>query len=567
MLERLRITNFALIDKLDIQFGDGLNVLTGATGAGKSIIIGAIGFAAGNKGSEEIIRTGADNSIVEAEFQLDENTASNDANKLTEYLTEENKITLKREYKKSGGKSFIGKKQVNLTTLKGISKELFSILGQHSHQALLDPSTHIRHLDNFANIQSELSDLKRLYKNALSYKEELSYARRNAREIGERIELLKFQISEIKNANLQSDEENDLKIEKKLLENSRQIKESGELAISTLLESDGSVVEKIGETVKTIRQVETGHNEIKEILGIISGASDSINEATIRIRNFIDNIDDDPNRLEEINARLQEIFRLKKKYDSDIRGLLEYAEKSGNELHGLKLKSNDPGVIEKKLNEILIKLNSTAGKISRKRKSAKKLLEELVSSNLSTMGMDKAQFAIEISSKEDPNGIYGADGNNLAGDASGFDLVEFFFCANPGEGLKQLTKIASGGEISRVMLALKNAFLKNSFRRCEIFDEIDVGISGEVASKVAEQLKELSRKHQVICITHLHQIAAIADQHFKVFKKRVKGRSVTIVKNLGPEERVEEIAALLSGKSITEKAIARAREIIGSSDN
>jgi len=566
MLNRLRIKNFALIDELEVEFGPGLNVLTGSTGAGKSIIVNAIELTAGSRASDEAIRTGKDSASVETEFEFDKIDSEN-KNELAEFATNGRSVTLRRKLKRSGGgKAYIGKKAVNLAVLKRISGYLVSILGQHSHQSLLDPATHIAYLDDFAGHGADLVDLRRLFNNILELREKLSFAERNRIEIKDRMELLRYQISEINNARLRDDEEESLKKEKKLLENSRVIRESGEMAIAILVESDGSVIERVGETEKILRDSMGGQEQSSDILGLINTAADSINEAAIKIRNFVDSIDDNPERLEEINSRLQEIFRLKKKYNTDIPGILDYAAKSKDELAALHLKSGDPESIRIDLDHRRKELNRLAGKISDARKSAKIILEKSVQDNLSQMGMQKARFVIEITSQESEDGIYNIDGIDLAGNSSGIDLVEFLFCANPGEGLKPLAKIASGGEISRVMLALKNAFLRDSQGACEIFDEIDVGISGEAASRVADQLKLLSTSHQVICITHLHQIASVADHHFRVFKKKIKDRSVTKIEKLYSEDRVREIASLLSGKSITKKAIEGAREILKNSD-
>jgi DNA repair protein RecN (Recombination protein N) len=562
MLNRLRIENIALIDELEVKFGRGLNVLTGSTGAGKSVIVNAIELAAGIRASEETIRTGKNKALVESEFGI-EGLDPASRNELSEYITDNRTITLRREIKRSGGgKAYIGEKPVNLSTLKQVAGYIVSILGQHSHQSLLNPSTHINYLDDFTGLDDDLAELKRLYNNVVDLREKLSFAERNRIEIKDRMELLKFQLSEIERAGLRSDEEESLKNEKKILENSRAITESGELAIAILLESDGSVIDRVGETGKILRDSSEGQSQFSDILGLISSAADSINEAAVKIRNFIDAVEDNPERLEEINSRLQEIFRLKKKYGTDITGILEYAKKSEAELAGLQLKTGDPETFRTKLEEERAKLNRLAEKISDARKTAKEKLENSVQENLSKMAMQKARFDIEITSEEDENGIFNIKGIDLAGNSSGIDLVEFLFCANPGEGLKPLAKIASGGEISRVMLALKNAFLSKSGGGCEIFDEIDVGISGEAASMVADQLKLLAGSHQVICITHLHQIASAADRHFKVFKKRVKNRFITGIERLQSEERVREIASLLSGKSITQKAIEGAREIL-----
>jgi DNA repair protein RecN (Recombination protein N) len=565
MLNRLRIENIALIDELEVKFGRGLNVLTGSTGAGKSVIVNAIELASGIRASEETIRTGKNKALVEAEFEIDDIDPFSGTD-LAGYISDNHTITLRREIKRSGGgKAYIGKKPVNLSTLKQAAGYIVSILGQHSHQSLLDPSTHINYLDDFADLNDDLTELKRLFNNVVDLKEKLSFAERNRIEIKDRMELLKFQLSEIERAGLRPDEEESLKKEKKLLENSRAITESGELAIAILLESDGSIIDRVGETEKILRDSTEEQSQFSDILGLISSAADSINEAAIKIRNFIDAMEDNPERLEEINLRLQEVFRLKKKYGTDITGILEYARKSKAELAGLQVKTDDPETFRIKLGEERAKLNRLAEKISDARKAAKDKLENSVQENLSKMAMQKARFDIEIACEGDNDGIYNINCIDLAGNSSGIDLVEFLFCANPGEGLKPLAKIASGGEVSRVMLALKNAFLSKTGGGCEIFDEIDVGISGEAASMVADQLKLLARSRQVICITHLHQIASAADHHFKVFKKRVKNRFISRIERLQSEERVREIASLLSGKSITQKAIEGAREILKNS--
>jgi DNA repair protein RecN (Recombination protein N) len=561
MLKRLRIKNFALIDELEVDFGEGLNVITGTTGAGKSIIVGAIEFALGKRGSDEIVRTGKDSAAVEAEFEVS-GIGAGDKEEAEAFITDK-KIVIKRNYRKQGGgKAYVGNKPVNLPNLKTLSGHLISILGQHSHQVLLDPAAHIGFLDSYAELHRDLAGLRDLYDQAYELKNRLSHAGRNALEVKERIELLEFQITEIEKADMRENEEEPLKSEKRLLENARVIRESGEMAISALLEADGSAVERIGESQKALRDVDTGQIEFADILGLIGSAADSINEAALKIRNFIDAIDDNPVRLEEINSRLQEIFRLRKKYQADIRGILDYAENSRRELCELRARAVDPESIRKEFDEKSTDLSRLALKISDARKSAAKKLEKFVTGKLSEIGLQKARFVIDFAVREEPNGLYFIDGRYLAGDHSGFDKVEFMFCANPGEGLKPLAAIASGGEISRVMLALKNAFLVGAYDRCEIFDEIDVGISGEVAARVAEQLKKLAGHHQVICVTHLPQIASQADHHFRVFKTREKGRSVTRIEELHSEDRVREIAALLSGKSITPQAIKGAREIL-----
>jgi DNA repair protein RecN (Recombination protein N) len=564
MLSRLHIENFALIDTLDIEFGDGLNVLTGSTGAGKSIIVGALDLILGGRGSEEVIRTGESASIVEASFKLDSQEPSRILKENYDIVIDDDRnIIFRREYKrKGGGRAFIESSQVSIAALKDISEHLADILGQHSHQALLNPATHCTYLDRYAGIEAEVTELKTLYNKTIELRESLLSSDRIAREISDRIDLLTYQVSEIDKAGLKISEEESLKEEKKLLENSQKIHETAEWIIRLLLEDEGSAIEKIGQAEKGLGTIASSSEAIIAIIDALRGASDTVRETVLDLKNLTERIDDNPMRLEEVNERLDEIFRLKKKYGTSIAEVIKYSENAGAELSLLKTREHDTRSLKERFEKSLFELNMLAEKVSLFRKKARPSLEKLVVEKLALMGIPKAQFAIEITKTESDTGLYVGNGKPFSGDALGFDIVEFQFCANPGEGLKPLARIASGGEISRVMLALKNAFLRKKGGTCEVFDEIDVGISGDVAAKVARQLYELSKKHQVICITHLAQIASMADYHFRVYKSSQKGRSVTRVIPLNYDDRVREIASLISGEKISPKSLAGAEELL-----
>ncbi len=564
MLSHLHIENFALIDLLDVDFGEGLNVLTGSTGAGKSIIVGALDLILGGRGSEELIRTGEPACVVEAAFKTESAELSSLLKQRFDITPVNRTITIRREYKrKGGGRAFIEGSQISLSELKDLSGQLADILGQHSHQALLDPATHCGYLDSFAGLEEKVSDLRTLYNKAVNLKNDLLASERMARELGDRIDLLNFQLNEIDRTDLKIGEEEKLKDEKKLLENSLKIHEAIEAANRLLLEDDGSAMEKIGEAVKGLGGIVAFSDSAKEIAVSLGGISDSLRDSVNDLESLAAKIGDDPARLEEINLRLDEIFRLKKKYGANIEEVLAYGDKSRAELNSLKARKHENQNLKVNFSEAVANLNDLAQKISAERKKAGPSLEKLVTSNLILMGIPKAQFHIDIRKIEASEAaLYKVENINLSGDATGFDVIEFQFCANPGEGLKALAKIASGGEISRVMLALKNAFLRKRGGACEVFDEIDVGISGDVAAKVARQLKELAKKHQVICITHLAQIASLGDRHFRVYKEAQKGRSVTRVQVLDRDERVKEIASLISGEKISPKALAGAEELL-----
>jgi DNA repair protein RecN (Recombination protein N) len=563
MLSHLHIENFALIDQLDIDFGEGLNVLTGSTGAGKSIIVGALDLILGGRGSEEIIRTGEAACIVEGIFTLESPGLLKRLKDSLDIAVENKTITIRREYKrKGGGRAFIEDTQVSLSELKEISEDLADILGQHSHQALLDPATHCEYLDRYAGLEGRVADLRAIFNSAVSLRSDLQSADRVAKEINDRIDLLSFQLNEIELTDLKIGEEEKLKDEKKLLENSQKIRDIVQWTTRILLEDDGSAIEKIGEAEKGLNPIAPASETVKEIAAALRSASDSIRESVNALESLAAKLDDDPLRLEEVNVRLDEIFRLRKKYGGTIEDILKFANNSSGELSSLKAKEFDTKNLKELFDKVALKLSELGQEVSAARKKARPSLEKLVIEKLVLMGIPKAQFQIEITYADNQDGFYIIDSKQLGGDATGFDIVEFQFCANPGEGLKPLAKIASGGEISRVMLALKNAFLHKRGGGCEVFDEIDVGISGDVAAKVARQLKELSKKHQVICITHLAQIASMGDRHFRVFKSAQKGRSVTRVEGLNREERVNEIASLISGEKISPKALAGAEELL-----
>ena len=563
MLSRLHIENFALIDILDLEFGDGLNILTGSTGAGKSIIIGALDLILGGRGSEEVVRTGESLCVVEAQFTVSDKTLKQYLKEKIEINPTEKKFVIRREYKrKGGGRAFIENSQVSISDLKDLSEYLGDILGQHSHQALLNPTTHSGYLDKFADLEGQVAELRSTYNKTISLREELASADRIAREISDKIDLLSFQIGEIEKAFLQAGEEEKLKDEKRFLENAQKIRETADLASALILEEDGSAIEKIGEAEKSLTGLAQVSDKIKEIIPSLRASSESLKDVVINLKNLVGRMDDDPQRLEQVNERLDEIFRLKKKYGADVAEILRYAEKSERELKSLKSKQSDSANLQSRFSESLRNLNQQAAVISKARKKAAPELEKIVMDKLGLMGIPKAQFVISMTLQDSLDGLYSYENRKLSGDSTGFDIVEFQFCANPGEGLKPLAKIASGGEISRIMLALKNAFLRRKGNTFEVFDEIDVGISGEIAAKVARQLLELSGKHQVICITHLAQIAALADHHFKVFKNSDKKRVVTRVIKLDSDARIEEIAGLLSSDKVSAKAIESAKELI-----
>jgi len=434
MLSRLHIENFALIDNLDIEFGDGLNVLTGATGAGKSIIIGALDLILGGRGSEETIRTGEQTCLVEAEFQLHEKSLRAYLRESHEVEIDGESIVIRREYKRrGGGRAFIEGSQVSLSALKEISGQLADILGQHSHQTLLDPATHCGYLDHFAGLDDRVAELRNQYGLATELRDELAAADRIAREIADRIDLLVFQMNEIERSRLKSGEEDSLREEKKLLENSQRIRETADSIVHALLEDGGSAIEKIGEAEKALAAIAGAAEPLKKIIDSLKIASGTLGDSVIDLKNLVERLDVDPARLEEINERLSEIYRLKKKYGATIDDILAYADKSSDELKKLKARELDTKTLKERFDKAVGELNLLAREISSFRGKAAPQLEKLVIEKLILMGIPKAQFVIQIGISENESGLYELENKRLSGDAIGYDIVEFQFCANPGE--------------------------------------------------------------------------------------------------------------------------------------
>ncbi len=543
MLKELRIKNFAIIDDLKVRFEERLNVLTGETGAGKSIIVDALSLALGSRAQSDLIRTGEKEAVVQAYFEVGADE------KFIDLGIDVSDGLILRRYISSAGKSrsYINDVMVNLQTLAELGKSLLDIHGQHEHQSLMSVEKHGILLDLYGKLYTDRENVKSLYEEVQVLKREKTELTQKVKDRAHRVDLLKFQINEIDTASLKPGEKEVLIEERRILTNLNKLKELIETSYALLYGTEGSCIERLSSIIAKVKEMSSIDESVTETLTLLESAMPLVDDAAIFLRGFKDRYDLDPGRLSEVEDRLELIKRLEKKYSEGIETILAYRGEAKKELKGLEFTDERLESLENELKsreEILLR---AALSLSKKRKEVGKKAEELIGKELKELAFSKAAFKIDI--------------RQAAITSNGLDRVEFMFSANPGEPPKSLTKIASGGELSRVMLALKSILADVDNIPILIFDEVDAGIGGRTAERVAKKLKVISNKHQVLCTTHLPQIASLGDFHLKVGKRRKEERVCVEVKELSGEERLDEIARMLSGK-ITEVSLKHAQELL-----
>jgi DNA repair protein RecN (Recombination protein N) len=563
MLLHLDIHNVALIDRVSIELGEGLNILTGETGAGKSIIIDSINSVLGGRVSKDLIRTGKDRALVEAVFQLDDGRLDYLLGSLGLDPEEDGTVLLSREVTSSGKSTCrINGKLVTVSMLREIGEKLIDIHGQHDNQSLLKTENHLELLDSFDG--DKISKLKANYVELLNeYRAIRNKLRELSGDMGERerrMDLLRFQIEEIKKSNLKPGEEEELKRQRKLLSNAEKI--IGILSSTYDLLYGGraegfSVTDAISSTLSGLGTISDLDERYSRIYEKIETLTYQLEDVVEEIRNERDRVDFSPELLEETDERLDLIFRLKRKYGNSIEDINAYCKKCEVELQELIDSTEISEKLQSRLYTLEKELYDAALKLNASRNNAAKVLESQIGKELAELEMKNAQFkvSIEFNDEKDANG-------QRRYTTSGLDKVEFLFSANAGEPLKPLSKIASGGEMARVMLAIKTILADVDRIPTLIFDEIDSGISGKAANKVGEKLSYISGKHQVICVTHLTQIACMADNHFLIEKTSKEGNTYTMVKKITGTQRRDEIARLLGGISISPITIQHAEEML-----
>ncbi|KAB8128480.1 DNA repair protein RecN [Gracilibacillus oryzae] len=566
MLTELSIKNFAIIDQLSITFQKGLTVLTGETGAGKSIIIDALSLLTGGRGSVEYIRHGEKKAELEGLFIIDEehHPIFEKAEQLGMDINEDNMVVLHRTISQSG-KSIcrVNGKLTTLGILKEIGQLMLDIHSQHETQALLDPEKHIELLDYFyQTVQPNFIDeYKAIYKNWKSLQLRYERQNKNEKELAQRLDLLQFQLKEIQSANLIPNEDDELLEERNKLQNFEKIYQNLTDAYNGLY-GDQRALDWLSFASNHLEIAGENNYELKEIYEQFIDNYYIIEELSYKMRQQIDEMEFDPERLQIIESRLNEISQLKRKYGSTVEEIIEYSAKVEEELD--EIENNDQHIkkLEKQLAELSEDLLLEAKNLHDLRKKAANTLETAVLSELKELYLEKSQFIVDVAILQSSSNELVIGGEKVKATEKGIDQVQFFISTNPGEPPKPLNRIASGGEMSRIMLALKNIFAKHQGITSVIFDEVDTGVSGRVAQAMAEKMYNISIGSQVLCISHLPQVAAIADNHLRIEKQVKNERTHTIVNELDFDERIAEIGKMMTGTELTEASKLHAKELI-----
>lgn len=567
MLTRLSVQNYALIESLEVEFQPGLNILTGETGAGKSILIGALGLALGERADSDSVRTGARQAVVEADFRIDSHGALKG---LFDELGLEwtGALSVRREVSAAGkSRALVNEGQVPLAGLKRIGDAILDMHGQHQHQSLLYEERHLDFLDGYARTWPERERAGVLFADHRRIRSELEELRSREKLTKEKLDLYAFQIKEIEAAKLAEGEEEELEREQAVLSNSEKLFSLASDGYRLLYENEGSVSEQLGAAQRALEQIAGIDGRIEEMRQGASAASAQLEELARELRRYRDSIQFDPGRLEEIRQRLDLVRALKKKYGSregGVASVLNHLVRIKSEVDSVEHGQERIAKLENELENRRRELERACLELSEKRQEAAKRMGKEVLNQLKDLGMEKASFKVEVTQAEEEGGLVRKGGKSYRAEASGIDQVRFLIAPNTGEELKPLSKIASGGEISRVMLAVKTILAEVDQVSSLVFDEIDAGIGGRVAEAVGRKLRQIGERRQVLCITHLPQIAALAQAHYRVSKVEQGGRTLTTVERLLEKERVEEVARMLGGEKVSESALRHAREMVGS---
>nr|WP_243423478.1 DNA repair protein RecN [Anaerotignum lactatifermentans] len=553
-MENLHIKNAALIAECDLHFAPGLNILTGETGAGKSMILGSLQFALGGRADRDLLRRGEKQAVVEALFSTEEKAIHNILEENGIETEADGQILISRTLNESG-KSIcrINGCTVTAGMLRQIAAELMDLYGQHEHQSLLNPSRHIRLLDRFCGekLAEKLAVYSQWHEKRKDASQRLEALLGDESQRAQRLDILRFQTEEIAAAGLREGEEESLLERKKRLagmEKLMRLTSEGVALLYDGAEGMASVCDLLSQALEDATEAAELDPEIKETAEVLETAYAQIEDCARTWKRYGAALEAEPEALEETEERLQTIYRLKRKYGGSVAAVLEFYEKAIGEMEFLENSEEAAAKLEKQRKEAEEQLMSIAGQITALRRERAAQVERQVEEALHQMQMSQAKFRIAFAQRDD----FGKDGR---------DKVEFLISANQGEDLKPLAKIASGGEMSRVMLALKSVLVDGDEIGTFVFDEIDAGISGKTARKVGEKMHLLGKKRQILCITHLPQIAALADRHFRITKEEGPERTETKVALLDEDGACREVARLIGGEEITETTLAAAREL------
>jgi DNA repair protein RecN (Recombination protein N) len=566
MLTELHIQNFAIIDKLDLRFGPGLIILTGETGAGKSIILDAVVMLIGGRADTTLIRAESDAAFVEGVFHLKgpEREAVHAVLQREELMDDPDYVVLMREVRKEGRSvARINGRTVSVSLLKELGAILVDIHGQAEHLSLLDARAHLGLLDRYAEVAQLLSDYRQTYHALLNLRHELNDLRKAQADAERRVEMLTYQAEEIEDARLKPGEDEELRKERDKLANAESLAQNAQEAIALMEEGSPDtpaatdLVGQAAQALAALAKLDPAQNELASQADLLL---DTISDVIHNLRTYLEEIEFNPKRLDEVEERLDLIHSLVRKYGGSIPAVIAYGTEARKQLETITGAAERINELELQEAKLLDKLAKQGNLLTDKRKSAATSMGRGIEAELNDLRMSAAKFNVDFQTKSDPNGAPIHNGTRIAFDQNGFDRIEFLIAPNPGEGLKPLVKIASGGETSRLMLGLKNVLARADEIPSLIFDEIDQGIGGRVGMTVGQKLWNLSRTHQVFCVTHLPQLAAFGDEHYQVQKLIQGNRTLTRVERLDGEPRLLELSQMLG--EVGEGTLRSAHELL-----
>jgi len=553
MLQLLSISNIALIDDLRVEFDGALNLLTGETGSGKSIIVDALGVLIGGRFTSELLKSGAERGSIEGLFLLAphpqlETLLENSG------LQNGDELIIRREISAGGrNKIFINNQLATQSLLRDLRRFLVDIHGQGDQQTLFDAGTHLELLDSFAGHDALRAEVAEAYEALISLQQELATLRKDSAEKFQLVDTLQFQIAELEQAQLSPDEDERLEEERRRLANVEKLTTLCQASYSRIYEDDDAALARLRQTLKEIEELSEYDSGFRDYLEGLESARAVLEDLSFALRDFADKLEFSPARLATIEDRLAELSRLKRKYCGSLAAALEHLAQAQDRLRQIETSDEREQELTSQLQTAQQRYLERARKLHKQRVRAAKLLEQAVEQGIAEVAMENARFQVQVTTDET---------ELKHGGVTGIDRVEFHFSANVGEEVKPLARVASGGEASRLMLVLKTVSNASKFPRTIVFDEIDAGIGGRVSEAVGSKLKRLSKTNQVLCVTHQPQIARFADNHLVVHKEAHDGRTLVSVNKLDRAGRVEELARMLTGAEITDSARRHARELL-----
>ncbi|PYS48555.1 MAG: DNA repair protein RecN [Acidobacteria bacterium] len=563
MLTLLNISNIALIDELRVEIERGLNLLTGETGSGKSIIVDALGVLIGGRFTSEMVKNNARNAFIEGLFSIDSNS---ELDRILQNAgvetndTASGELLIRREVSSGRNRIFINNQLATLTLLREIRPLLVDIHGQGDQQTLFNPDTHLEILDAYAGLANSRQEVAASYRRWASLRRELEALEKEGAEKLQLIDILRFQIDELERARLAIGEDERLEEERRRLNNIEKLSALCSEAFNQIYEESDAALARIGQATRRVEELTEYESSFREYVEGLKSTQALLEDLAFKLRDFSEKLEFSPTRLAEVENRLAEVSRLTRKYGGSIERALEHLARSEDRLRRIERADEREAELRAELNEARESYLKQARAINRERVGAAKKFERRVENDLAEVAMEHARFEVRIEAPSDED-VRERDGaKNFT--PRGIDRVEFYFSANVGEAVRPLAKVASGGEASRLMLVLKTIANPSKFPRTIVFDEIDAGIGGRVSEAVGVKLKKLSETNQVLCVTHQPQIARFADCHLLVQKEVVQDRTEVRVERLSARARVEEIARMLTGANITETARRHAREML-----